>query len=69
MRLRKISLGRPTRQLLFETMDVNEDSSVLPVESISLLKMTTVVKNHQRSIYRPFDFDYDYKIDKDGNLL
>lgn len=69
MKLRKISLDRPTRRLLFETMDVNKCSSVLPLASISLLKMTTSVESYPRGRYRPSDFDYKYRIDEEGNLL
>lgn len=69
MKLRKISLGRPFRRLLFETLEVDVNSDVLPVKSIYLINMTLSVKNHSRSIYKPPDFDYDYSIDEEGNLL
>lgn len=69
MKLRKISLGRPTEQLLFEIMEVDEGSKRLTLKSISLPSRIQTVRSPLRSMHRPSDFDYKYRIDEEGNLL
>lgn len=46
-----------------------KDCPKMTLKSISLLNMIQTVRSPLRSMYRPSDFDYKYRIDEEGNLL